>query len=95
MLILRKKGTYTEEELAEFEDLALELFQLWVTLYGRHGVTNYIHMIGVGRILGYMRRYGNLNKYSHQDWEALNALIKLFFFRRSSKGGKHSGGLTH
>ena len=78
MLILRKKRTYTEEELAEFEDLTLEFFQLWVTLYRRHGVTNYIHMIGVGQILGYMRRYGNLNKYSQQGWEALNALIKIF-----------------
>ena len=39
-----------------------------------------------------MVRWGNLTKYSQQGWEALNALIKLFFFRRSNKGGNNSGG---
>ena len=34
-----------------------------------------------------------MNKYSQQGWEALNALIKLFFFRRTNKCGKHSGGI--
>ena len=48
-------------------------------------------MIGVGQFLAYMHKYGNLNKYSQQGWEASNALIKLFFFRRTSKGGKISG----
>ena len=38
-----------------------------------------------------MKRWGNLTKYSQQGWEALNALIKLFFFRQTSKGGYRSG----
>ena len=36
----------------------------------------------------------NLTKYSQQGWEALNVLIKLFFFWRTNKGGKNSSG-TH
>ena len=97
MCIMRKKeGNYTEEELACFQDHALEFFQLWVILYSWHGVTNYIHMIGVGHMLEYMQKYGNLNKYSQQGWEALNALIKLFFFCRTNKGRKNSGdGMTN
>ena len=42
-------------------------------------------------MLGYIIKYGNLNKYSQQDWEAFNALINLFF-PWTNKGGKHSGG---
>ena len=48
-------------------------------------------MIGSGHMLVYMCRWGNLTKYSQQGWEALNALIKLFFFIRTNKGGKNSG----
>ena len=39
----------------------------------------------------YMVRWGNLTKYSQQGWEALNSLIKLFFFQRTNKGGCRSG----
>ena len=92
MNIMRKAdGNYTNEELEQFSHHSKEFFQAWIKLYGRHGVTNYIHMIGVGHMLAYMRLYGNLNKYSQQGWEALNALIRLFFFRRTNKGGKNSG----
>ena len=48
-------------------------------------------MVGCGHILQYMSEWGNLNRFSQQGWEALNALIKLFFFRRTNKGGHNSG----
>ena len=69
----------------------MQFYQSWIELFGYHGITNYIHMIGVGHMLEYMQQHGNLNRYSQQGWEALNALIKLFFFRRTTKGGKNSG----
>ena len=93
MKIMRKKGKdYTPEELKTYQSHADEFFQIWVELHSRQGVTNYIHMVGSGHMYEYMKRWGNLTKYSQQGWEALNALIKLFFFRRSNKGGKNSAG---
>ena len=92
MTIMKKEGGYTEEEIAEFEIESMRFYQSWMKLYGRHGVTNYMHMIRVIFFGGYMRKYRNLNKYSRQGLEALNTLIKLFFFRRTKKGGKNSGG---
>ena len=86
ILILRKKGeNYTEEELKKFQEHSLIFFQTWIILYGRHRITNYIHMIGVGHMIGYMIKYGNLNKYSQQGWEALNALIKKISFAEQIK----------
>ena len=91
MIIMRKKGgDYTKEELKSYDSHAKFFFQSWVGLHGAIGVTNYIHMIGSGHMLKYMEMWGNLNKYSQQGWEALNALIKLFFFRRTNKGGFNS-----
>ena len=93
MSIMRKKGEdYTREELALYWFHADGFFQVWVDLHGTHGQTNYIHMIGSGHMYEYMTKWGNLNRYSQQGWEALNALIKLFFFRRTNKGGNNSGG---
>ena len=92
MEIMRKKeGNYTNEELNQFREHSMQFYQSWIELFGYHRITNYIHMIGVGHMLEYMQQYGNLNRYSQQGWEALNALIKLFFFRRTNKGGKNSG----
>ena len=92
MRIMRiKDKNYTVYELNKYKIQADKFSQIWVVLSGRHGITNYIHMIGSGHTLVYMRRWGNLTKYSQQGWEALNALIKLFFFWRTNKGGKNSG----
>lgn len=74
----KKDGDYKKEELKSFVEHADDFFQLWVELYGHQGVTNYIHMIGSGHFEEYMAKWGNLNKYSQQGWEALNALIKFF-----------------
>ena len=85
---MKKNGeNNTQSELDLYEMHADSFFQLWVDLHGRSGVTKYIHMIVSGHMLEYMLCWGNLTKYSQQGWESLNALIKLFFFRRTNKGG--------
>jgi hypothetical protein len=35
----------------------------------------------------YMKEWRCLYRYSQQGWEALNALIKAYFFRRTNRGG--------
>ena len=52
----------------------------------------YLHMIASTHMLNYMICWSDLTKYSQQGWEALNVLIKLFFFRITNKGGDNSGG---
>ena len=54
-------------------------FQKWVKLHNKRGITNDIHMFGCGHILQYMSEWGNLNCFSQQGWEALNALTKFFY----------------
>ena len=47
-------GNYTEDELELFDDEVNKFFQIWVSLHGEKGITNYIHMLGSGHILNYM-----------------------------------------
>jgi hypothetical protein len=66
-------------------------YSLWVDLWGREGITNYIHMIGVGHMSDYLLSTGNLYKHSQQGWENLNHLMKTFLFRRTQRGGGGKG----
>jgi hypothetical protein len=44
-------------------------------------------MIASGHIADYLYKWKNLYRFSQQGWEAMNSLIKTFFFRRTSHGG--------
>eukprot|EP00978_Attheya_sp_CCMP212_P016287 scaffold42532_cov35-Attheya_sp.AAC.1 len=60
----------------------------WMNLHGKDGITNYIHLMSASHMSDYMYEWWNLlYKHSQQGWEALNNLIKLFWFRRTGRGG--------
>jgi hypothetical protein len=44
-------------------------------------------MIGSGHIAEYLYKWKNAYRFSKQGLEAMNSLIKTFFFRRTSHGG--------
>ena len=50
-------------------------------------MTNYIHMLGAGHIRYYLQKWGNLNRFQNQGWEAYNAMITAFWHHRTRKGG--------
>jgi hypothetical protein len=83
----RKRETFTEADIGEFQYLADEWFERWLALWGQDRMTNYIHMVALGHLSFYMREWGNLYKYSQQGWEAFNSLIKSVYFRRTQRGG--------
>jgi hypothetical protein len=84
----RKNGDWnTPNELAAFQNDVDLWFQDWVSLHGKAAITNYIHMLASGHVAEYVFHWGNLYEHSQQGWEAFNALVKSFFFRRSNHGG--------
>lgn len=85
--ILRKNTDYTEDEVEEFQEHIDAWFCDWVAVYGREGCTNYTHLLSSSHIMRYMIEWKCLYRYSQQGWEALNALIKAYFFRRTNRGG--------
>jgi hypothetical protein len=44
-------------------------------------------MLASGHVAEYVFHWGNLYEHSQQGWEAFNALVKSFFFRRTNHGG--------
>jgi hypothetical protein len=87
IIILRKNTDATEEEIATFQDHIDAWFQDWVKVFGKEGCTNYTHMLSSSHVMRYMQEWKCLHRFSQQGWEALNALIKSYFFRRTNRGG--------
>jgi hypothetical protein len=92
MVLLRKREDFTNDEIATYQSHADKFFQAWIRLWQKEGVTNYLHMIGAGHISDYLYKWRNLYRYSQQGWEAMNSLVKTFFFRRTNHGGGVKGG---
>ena len=85
--ILRKSTDASDEEIATFQENIDAWFRYWVTVYGKEGCTNYTHMLSSSHVMRYMQEWRCLHRFSQQGWEALNALIKAYFFRRTNRGG--------
>jgi hypothetical protein len=58
----RKRETFTEAKIGEFQYLVDEWFVWWLALWGQDGMTNYIHMVASGHLSFYMREWGSLYK---------------------------------
>jgi hypothetical protein len=86
-LLMRQRTDYTDADIYTFQSNIDDFFQVWVKLHSHTGCTNYIHMLSSGHIAEYMFRWRNLHRFSQQGWEHFNALLKVFFFRRTSHGG--------
>jgi len=91
MLLLRKHGELSDEEIESFQTLIDDFFEMWLDIFGIHGVTNYIHMLGSGHIHYFLQKYRCLHLYSQQGWEALNGKIQTFIHQCSQRGGHNSG----
>ena len=81
----------SEDEIENFQSLIDDFFEIWVGIFGDHGVTNYIHMLASGYIHYFLKQYKCLHLYSQQGWEALNGKIQTFIHQSSKRGGHHSG----
>ena len=87
MVLLRKRDDFTNPMISSYQHHADKFYQAWILLWQKEGITNSLHMIGSGHIYDYLYKWKNLYRFSQQGWEAMNSLIKTFFFRRTSHGG--------
>ena len=90
--LLRKKDDFSDDDINKFQTIADYFYNDWIELYGADGVTNYIHMIGSGHVADFLKCYRNLYIHSQQGWEHFNSFLKVYFFRRTTRGGGNCGG---
>jgi hypothetical protein len=85
LLLLHRELTEEEGEL--FQDLIDDFFEIWIDLFGDEGITNYIHLLGSGHMLYFIKKYGCLYLYSQQGWKSLNRNIQTFIHQNTQRGG--------
>jgi len=87
--LLRKPTDFSDEEIEEFQSLIDSFYEKWIALVGTEGITNYVHMLGSGRIQYCLLVHRNLYKFSQQNWESLNEKMKTTYFRNTQREGKY------
>jgi hypothetical protein len=90
--ILNVHHHLSDDEIESYQDLADDLFEFQVEIFGIDGITNYIHLIGAGHMQYFLTNYGCLYLYSQQGWEALMGKIQAILHLNTQRGGKGSGG---
>jgi hypothetical protein len=91
MKILTTHQSLTEEEMERFQDKIDDFYEAWIDLFGEEGITNYIHLLGSGHMLYFLKKYGCLYIYSQQGWEDLNNRCQAYLLHNTSRGGYGSG----
>ena len=88
---LDSKEHFAHDDVRAFQ-LDADLFcDVYIDLTGRDGMTNYLHSLYAGHYAYFLKRYGNLYRYSQQGWENLNSQCKRSFHMNSAKGGGKNG----
>ena len=59
-------------------------------MFGEQAVTNYIHFWSSGHFRYFLKRYGNLYRFSGVGGEANMGTLRGYFFKRTQRGG-HAG----
>jgi hypothetical protein len=86
--ILGQKEDLTDVEIISFQWSIDQWYYYWFRINGgREGITNYIHQLVTGHIADYLFEWRNLYVHSQQGWENLNLQAKLYYFRRTTRGG--------
>jgi hypothetical protein len=91
MTLLTEHCELTDEDHNHFQDLIDDFYEMWIGIFGDEGLTNYIHMLGSGHVLYFLKKYGCLYMYSQQGWESLNSTVQTFIMQNLQCGGKNSG----
>ncbi len=77
-----------KEEKCQFQDYIDDFFEIWISIFGIDGMSNYIHLLSSGHILYFLEKYDCLYLYSQQGWDNT---IQAYIHQNSQRGGRGSG----
>ena len=86
IVALIKRSDFSDDEIVALQR-NIDLFhEAWYELCGKDGLTNYIHLLGSGHVMYYLKKYRNLYRFSNQAWERLNNMLKMFYLQKTQRG---------
>ena len=85
---VRKRSDFSDDEIVALQRNIDLFYEAWYELCGKDGLTNYIHLLGSGHVMYYLKKYRNLYRFSNQAWERLNNRLKMFYLQKTQRGGE-------
>ena len=82
-----RRYDFTDNDIIVLQRKIDLFYNLWYDLCGKDGLTNYIHLLGSGHVVYYLKKHRNLYRFSNQVWERLNNRLKLFYLQNTQRGG--------
>ena len=79
------------EDVCAFQMEADKFCEVYTSVTGRDGMTNYVHCLRAGHFSYFLRKYKNLYRLSQQGWENVNSQLKATFLRSTQRGGGKGG----
>ena len=83
MMGLRQRSDFTDNDIIDLQRKIDLFYDGWYDLCGKDGLTNYIHLLGSGHVMYYLKKYKNLYRFSNQAWERLNSRIKMLYLQNT------------
>jgi hypothetical protein len=90
--LIEQHNDFSDNDLLQLHFMSNAFMCQWVDLYGLTHMTNYIHILGSGHLPYFAKKYGNLYRFSQQGWEAVNQLLKHYYFNNTNHGGSAGNG---
>ena len=84
---IRQRRDFTDEEIVSLQKDIDVWYADWVSVTGREGITNYVHMLGAGHLAYYLKKFRNLYRFSNQSWERLNKRVKKMYLQKTQRCG--------
>ena len=89
--IIDSKIRFEFEDVCAFQMEADQFCEVYTSVTGRDGMTNYVHCLRAGHFSYFLRKYKNLYRLSQQGWENVNSQLKATFLRSTQRGGGKGG----
>jgi hypothetical protein len=86
--LIKQHNDYGDKDIMELHKLCNSFMSHLVNMYSLGQMTNYIHILGSQHFPYFAKKYGNLYQFSQQGWEALNHLLKHYYFNTTNHGGR-------
>ena len=88
---LDSKEHFAHDDVRAFQ-LDADLFcDVYIELTGRDGMTNYLHSLYAGHYAYFLKRYGNLYRYSQQGWEISTVGARDHFMQTQIREAARTG----
>jgi hypothetical protein len=69
---MQQKTDFMDAKTDEFQ-CAADFFSKWFELVGYGGATIYLHLLGLGHLRQYLKKWRNLNRFQKNGREVSNA----------------------